>query len=77
MPEVVTLPTKVLAPLTIKLDVPALVMTALPLIFKLPTVMALCKFKLALLIVSALPLLPKVPLLLTTKVPALTIVAPP
>ena len=76
------LPAKVLMPLTIKLDVPALVMAGLvPLMLKLPTVMARCKFKVALLIISAAPVTPAVPpilpLLVTVKVPALRVVLPP
>jgi hypothetical protein len=48
---------------------------------KLPTVIARCKSKVALLIVSAVvvtpALPPKLPALVTVKVPALMVVAPP
>ena len=73
---------KVLAPLTTKLEVPVLLVMAglLPLMLKLPTVRARCKFKVAPLMLSAAlvtpKLPPKLPLLLTVKVPALMLVAP-
>ena len=82
VPDVVTLFAKVLVPVTSKLDVPVLVMAGLvPLMLKLPTVMARCKFKVALLIVNvalvtpALP--PKLPVLVTVNVPALIVLLPP
>ena len=73
------LPAKVLVPLTTKLDVPVVLLMAglVPLMLKLPTVMARCKSKVALLTVKALTLLPKVPVLVTAKVPALMVVLPP
>jgi hypothetical protein len=73
------LPAKVLVPLTTKLDVPVLLLMAglLPLMLKLPTVSAFRRSKLALLMVKALAELPKVPDPLSTKVPALIVVAPP
>ena len=80
--DVVMLPASVLAPLTIKLEVPVLLFIAglVPLMLKLPTVRARCKFKVALLIVSAALVTPKLPpmlpLLVTVKVPALMVVAP-
>ena len=79
MPEVVTLPAKVLVPLTVRLDVPVLFVMAalLPLITSDPTVTACCKSKVALLIVKALRLLPKVPEPLKTMLPLLMVVAPP
>jgi hypothetical protein len=83
VPEVVTVPDKVLSPLTVKLEVPVVrVMAGLvPLMLKLPTVIARCKSKVALLIVSAVvvtpALPPKLPALVTVKVPALMVVAPP
>ena len=82
VPDVVTLFAKVLVPVTSKLEVPVLVMAGLvPLMLKLPTVMARCKFKVALLIVNvalvtpALP--PKLPVVVTVKVPALIVLLPP
>ena len=82
-PDVVMLPAKVLVPLTTKLDVPVLLLMAglLPLMLKLPTVMARCKLRVALLIVSAAEvtpaLPPKLPVLVTVKVPALIVLLPP
>ena len=76
------LPAKVLVPLTTKLDVPVLLVMAglVPLMLKLPTVMARCKSKVALLMVSAVvvtpALPPMLPVLVTLKVPPLTVVAP-
>ena len=69
---------KVLVPLTIRLELPVvLVMTGLvPLILREPTVRARCKSKVALLIVSKLNALPSVPVLVSTKAPALMVVAP-
>ena len=81
-PEVVMLPAKVLLPLTTKLEVPVVLLMAglVPLMLKLPTVMAPCKSRVALLIVSAAvitpALPPRVPLLVTVKVPPLMVVAP-
>ena len=82
VPDVVTLFAKVLVPVTSKLDVPVLVMAGLlPLMLKLPTVMARCKLRVALLIVSAAEvtpaLPPKLPVLVTVKVPALIVLLPP
>ena len=77
------MPAKVLVPLTTKLELPVVLVMAglLPLMLKLPTVRARCKFKVALLIVSAAevtPALPPiVPVLVTVKVPALMVVLPP
>ena len=74
---------KVLVPLTIKLEVPVLLLMAglVPLILSEPTVRARCRFKVALLIVKAVvvtpALPPKVPELVTVKVPALMVVEPP
>ena len=49
-----------------------------PLILRLPTVKALfCRSKVALLSVSNELLLPRVPVLVRTKIPPLTVVAPP
>ena len=78
-PEVVMLPAKVLVPLTTKLEAPVLLLIAglVPLMLKLPTVMARCKLRVALLMVKALTLFPKVPLVVTVKVPALIVVLPP
>ena len=76
------LPAKVLVPLTIKLEVPVVLVMAglVPLMLKLPTVRARCKSKVALLMVSAVvvtPALPPIlPVLVTVKVPPLTVVAP-
>jgi hypothetical protein len=76
------LPAKVLLPLTTKLEVPVVLLMAglVPLMLKLPTVMARCKSRVALLIVSAVvvtpPLPPMLPLLVTVKVPPLMVVAP-
>ena len=76
------MPAKVLVPLTIKLEVPVVLVMAglVPLMLKLPTVRARCKFKVAPLIVSAALVTPKLPpmlpLLVTVKVPALIVVAP-
>jgi hypothetical protein len=70
---------KVLVPATTKLEVPVELVIAglVPLMLKLPTVMARCKSKVALLMVKALLLLPKLPMLVTTKLPAFTVVLPP
>ena len=79
----VILPAKVLVPLTTKLVVPVVLVIAglVPLMLKLPTVMARCKLRVALLMVKAVlvtPALPPiVPVLVTVKVPALMVVAPP
>jgi hypothetical protein len=76
------LPAKVPMPLTTKLEVPVLLVMAglLPLMLKLPTVMARCKSKVAPLIVSAVVVTPAVPpmlpVLVTAKVPAVIVVAP-
>ena len=69
---------KVLIPLTTRLDAPVVLVMAglLPLILSEPTVRARCKSKVALLIVSKLNSLPSVPVLVSTKAPALTVVAP-
>ena len=81
-PEVVMLPAKVPMPLTTKLEVPVLLVMAglVPLMLKLPTVMARCKSKVALLIVSAVVVTPAVPpmlpVLVTIKVPPLMVVVP-
>lgn len=79
VPLVVTALASVLVPVTSKLEVPVLLVTAgpVPLMLKLPTVIARCKSNVALLMVSALLLLPKLPLLVTTKLPAFTVVLPP
>ena len=82
VPDVVTLFARVLVPVTSKLDVPVLVMAGLvPLMLKLPTVMARCKLRVALVIVSAAEvtpaLPPKLPVLVTVKVPALIVLLPP
>jgi hypothetical protein len=80
---VVTLPDKLLSPLTVKLEVPLLLVMAglLPLMLKLPTVMARCKLRVALVMVNAVLVTPevppKLPLLVTVKVPALMVVDPP
>ena len=74
---------KVLVPLTIKLEVPVVLVMAglVPLILSEPTVKARCKSKVALVIVKAAvvtPLLPpKLPVLVTVKVPPLMVVEPP
>lgn len=76
------LPAKVLVPLTTKLEAPVVLVMAglVPLMLKLPTVMARCKLSVALLIVSAVvvtpALPPMLPVLVTVKVPALMVVAP-
>jgi hypothetical protein len=82
VPDVVTLFAKVLVPVTSKLEVPVLVMAGLvPLMLKLPTVMARCKLSVALVMVNAVLVTPevppKLPLLVTVKVPALMEVDPP
>ena len=82
MPEVATLLAKVLVPVTSRLEVPVLVMAGLlPLMLKLPTVMARCKLRVAPVMVSAVLVTPdvppKLPLLVTVKVPALMVVDPP
>ena len=81
VPDVVMALAKVLVPVTSKLDVPVLVMAGLvPLMLKLPTVMARCKLRVALVIVSAAEvtpaLPPKLPVLVTVKVPALIVLLP-
>ena len=54
-----------------------LVMAGLvPLILKLPTARAFCKFKVALLMLKLLLLLPKVPAPLSSKIPSLMTVDP-
>jgi len=74
---------KVLVPLTIKLEVPVVLVMAgfVPLILSEPTVRARCKSRVALVIVKAVvvipPLPPKLPELVTVKVPALMVVEPP
>ena len=74
---------KVLVPLTIQLEVPVVLVTAglVPLILSEPTVRARCKSRVALVIVKAVvvipPLPPKLPQLVTGKVAALMVVAPP
>ena len=76
------LPAKVLVPLTTKLEVPVVLVMAglVPLMLKLPTVMARCKLRVALVILSAVvvtpTLPPMLPVLVTVKVPALMVVAP-
>ena len=71
------MPAKVLVPVTSKLEVPApFVMAAAPLILKLPTARAFCKFKVALLMLKLLLLLPKVPAPLSSKIPSLMTVDP-
>ena len=62
------LPAKVLVPVTSKLDVPVVLVMAglVPLMLKLPTVMARCKFKVALLMVKAAPVTPAADLLSLT-----------
>jgi len=69
---------KVLVPLTIRLELPVVLVIAglVPLILSEPTVRARCKSKVALLIVSKLNSLPSVPVLVSTKAPALMVVAP-
>ena len=69
---------KVLVPLTIRLELPVVLVMAglVPLILREPTVRARCKSKVALLIVSKLNALPSVPVLVSTKAPALMVVAP-
>ena len=74
---------KILVVLTVKLEVPVLLIMAglVPLILSEPTVRALfCKSSLALLvsplIVRALVVLPNEPLPLKAKVPALIVVVP-
>jgi hypothetical protein len=69
---------KVLVPLTMRLELPVVLVIAglVPLILSEPTVRARCKSKVALLIVSKLNALPSVPVLVSTKAPALTVVAP-
>ena len=73
------MPFKVEVPLTVRLEVPAVLVMAglVPVINKEPIVSAFCKSKVALLRVSKVLVLPTVPLPLTCKVPALTVVAPP
>ena len=76
------MPDKVLVPVTSRLDVPVLVMAGLlPLMLKLPTVMARCKLSVAPVMVNAVLVTPavppKLPLLVTVKVPALMVVDPP
>ena len=76
------LPAKVLVPLTTKLEVPVVLVMAglVPLMLKLPTVIARCKLRVALVILSAVvvtpALPPRLPLLVTVKVPALMVVVP-
>ena len=76
------LPAKVLVPLTTKLEAPVVLVMAglVPLMLKLPTVMARCKLSVALVILSAVvvtpALPPMLPVLVTVKVPALMVVAP-
>ena len=78
----VMLPAKVLLPLTTKLEVPVVLLIAglVPLMLKLPTVMARCNSKVALLILSAVvvtpPLPPMLPVLVTVNVPPLMAVVP-
>ena len=69
---------KVLIPLTTRLDAPVVLVMAglLTLILSEPTVRERCKSKVALLIVSKLNALPSVPVLVSTKAPALMVVAP-
>lgn len=77
------LPDKLLLPVTIRLDVPLVLVMAglLPVILKLLTVIVRCRSNVAPLMVSAVvvtpALPPKLPLLVTVSVPALIVVAPP
>ena len=75
----VILPAKALAPLTIRLDVPVVLVMAglVPLMLSEPMVKALCKSRVALVIMSKLELLPNVPVLVSTKVPPVILVEPP
>ena len=74
---------KTLVALTIRIDVPVVLVMAglVPLILSEPTVRARCKSKVALVIVKAAvvtpPLPPKLPELVTVKVPPLMVVEPP
>ena len=73
---------KALVALTIRIDVPVVLVMAglVPLILSEPTVRARCKSKVALVIVKAAvvtpPLPPKLPELVTVKVPSLMVVEP-
>ena len=73
---------KTLVALTIRIDVPVVLVMAglVPLILSEPTVRARCKSKVALVIVKAAvvtpPLPPKLPELVTVKVPSLMVVEP-
>ena len=69
---------KLLVPLTVKLEVPVLLVMLLPLaITKLLTVKLFCRSKTAVLLILRLFVVaPKVPVLLTTKVPPLIVVLP-
>ena len=76
------MPVKLLVPLTVRLELPVVfVMAELPVMLKLPTVMARCRSNVAPLMVSAVvvtpALPPRLPLLVTVNVPALMVVAPP
>ncbi len=70
----------VLAPVTVRLDVPVEFVIAglVPFMTKLPIVSALlCRSSVALLRVSNELILPSVPVLVSTNVPPITVVAPP
>ena len=79
-----TVPAKVLVPVTVKLELPVLLtmLAPVPPIVSEPTVTPVCKSKVALvapdivLIDSEFAELPRVPEPLTTKVPALMVVPP-
>ena len=76
------MPAKVLVPLTTKLEVPVVLVMAglVPLMLKLPTVIARCKLRVALVILSAVvvtpTLPPMLPVLVTVSVPPLMAVVP-
>ena len=75
MPDVVMLPAKVLVPLTVRLEVPVLLMTGLaPNMLNACTVMAFCPLNVALSMVNVPT--PKLLVLVTTKVPPLIVVGP-
>ena len=71
--------TRVLVPLTTRLEVPVVLVMAglVPLMLSEPMVKALCKSRVAPVIVSKLELLPKVPVVVSAKVPPVILVEPP
>ena len=73
-----TVPAKVLVPLTERLELPVLfvMLAVVPLIDSEPTVKLFCRSSVALLITNAPLVLPSVPEPLNTNVPALIVVPP-